>query len=261
MRTTSYLLITALLLCGCGDDSTDPGPASMGGSGGEAGALAEAGPDGQAGAAGQPGEDAQAEEGSTSDGPADSPSEETAAAECKSLALTQEERTLIESGDATTPMTIVTNATPEGDAFLHQIACPIDPKDPTVLLLIERMRVTLAATGSGVGLAGPQVGISRRLFLAERGDLTGSPVDALLNPKITAYSPETWASAEGCLSVPGKQPKVKRSLWVTVDYVRDDGTEVVGETIGSTTNATEQFSARIVQHEYDHLDGILIVDK
>ena len=174
--------------------------------------------------------------------------------------LTSEETDLILSGGADTPMDIVTNETPEGDAFLHEPSVEVDPLDPTVQQLIARMRVTLAAEAGGVGLAAPQVGVHRRIFLAQRTDQAGNPVQAFLNPWIIEYSPETRAASEGCLSVPGANPSVVRSLWVTIDYVGEDAVPVVGETIGSTTAPLVAYAARIVQHEYDHLDGILIVD-
>jgi peptide deformylase len=261
MRALNAWLVVALLsLAACGDDA--PGePAALGGSAGQAGADAAAG--GQAGEAGEAGSDAGEPEGGEQDAALESGADAADSAEpvCLSLALTSEEKLLIEEGDGATAMELVTNATDEGNAFLHQLACPVDPAEPSVKLLLERMRTTLAATGSGVGLAAPQVGISRRLFLAERAELAGSPVQAFINPTITAYSPETASAMEGCLSVPIGQPKVTRSKWVTVDYVSEDGTAVTGETIGSLTSAVAAFSARIVQHEYDHLQGILIVDK
>jgi peptide deformylase len=174
--------------------------------------------------------------------------------------LSTEEIDLILSGGADTPMDIVTNETPEGDAFLHEVSVDVDPTDPTVQQLIARMRRTLAASAGGVGLAAPQVGIHRRIFLAQRTDQAGMPVQAFLNPLIVEVSPETRAAAEGCLSVPGANPSVTRSLWITIDYDGEDAVPVIGETIGSITAALAAYAARIVQHEYDHLEGVLIID-
>jgi peptide deformylase len=157
-------------------------------------------------------------------------------------------------------MDIVTVETPEGDAFLHEPSLPVDPTDPVVRHLIARMRRTLAASFGGVGLAAPQVGIHRRIFLAQRTDQAGRPVQAFLNPWILEYSAETGAMMEGCLSVPDATPIVTRSLTVVVEYDGEDAAHVPEETIGGPRATQAAYAARIVQHEYDHLDGILISD-
>jgi peptide deformylase len=175
--------------------------------------------------------------------------------------LTEEEIALITSGDTSTRMDLVTNETPEGDAFLHEVSLPVDPNDPLVAHLIARMRRTLAASFGGVGIAAPQVGVHRRIFLAQRTDESGSPIRAFINPTIVEYSPETRSEGEGCLSIPGGSGNVERSLIVVVDYVRGDLVPFVGESIGSLTDTNVAYAARIVQHEYDHLEGILFIER
>jgi peptide deformylase len=278
MRFGATILSCFVALCvACGDPASTPsgsadagGSAGVAGSAGEAGQTQDASPGGGAGQAGgagaagaEPGPEAGPEASAEDASDADSAVDYTcvdAGTPTQPPPLTAEESELILAEDDTMPMEIVTNVDPDDDAFLHQIALPIDPNDATVEHLIARMRATLAASAGGVGLAAPQVGISRRLFLAARMDQTGSPVQPFLNPLITAYSPETSAGAEGCLSVPDSNVTVTRSKWVTVSYETADGARLCDELIGSTTSYNAAFTARIVQHEFDHLEGILIVD-
>jgi peptide deformylase len=119
---------------------------------------------------------------------------------------------------------------------------------------------TRARRFGGVGWAAPQVGVHRRIFLAQRTDRDGRPVQAFLNPRITEYSTETETMTEGCLSVPGASPSVERSLEIAIAYDLEDGTHVTDERIGGAAGTQAAYAARIVQHEYDHLEGILIVD-
>jgi peptide deformylase len=174
--------------------------------------------------------------------------------------LTVEEVDFILAAAADQPLPIVKNDNLEGDIFLHQVSDCVDPLDPTVVHLISRMRRTLARSFGGVGLAAPQVGVHRRIFLAQRTDQAGRPVQAFINPWIVEYSAETASASEGCLSVPGASPNVERSLEVVVDHDLEDGSFVAAERIGGAALSEAAYAARIVQHEYDHLEGILIVD-
>jgi len=195
---------------------------------------------------------------------ADADPDETDAAEDDGFAgcppLTVEEVDFILGAGPDDAMDIVTNDTPDGDAFLHELSLCVDPLDSTVGHLVSRMRRTLAASFGGVGLAAPQVGVHRRIFLAQRTDQGGRPVQAFFNPLIVEYSAETGSMTEGCLSVPGASPSIERSLNVVVDYDLEDGAHVTAERIGGARATQAAYAARIVQHEYDHLDGILIVD-
>lgn len=107
----------------------------------------------------------------------------------------------------------------------------------------------------GIGLAAPQVGINKRLMVFnEAGDANKkSEETVLINPKIISKSEETDIQEEGCLSFPMMQGRVIRNLWVEVEYQNIEG--VVGKI------RYEDFAARLFQHEYDHLDKVLLVDR
>jgi peptide deformylase len=101
----------------------------------------------------------------------------------------------------------------------------------------------------GVGVAAPQLGVSKRFFLYHHGGRSFIAV----NPIIEHASEASECALEGCLSLPGRQYQVSRPKVVTVKYVALDG-ELISETL-------DGFAARIFQHEIDHLDGICICDK
>jgi peptide deformylase len=101
----------------------------------------------------------------------------------------------------------------------------------------------------GVGLAGPQVGVMERVFVWELEERHG----AIFNPEIVARSDETELGDEGCLSLPGLLYPVERSLAVRVEGLDEDGRPATLE--------AEGLLARICQHEIDHLDGVLFVDR
>ena len=101
----------------------------------------------------------------------------------------------------------------------------------------------------GVGLAAPQVGVLQRLLVY---DVDDDP-QVLVNPVLDEYSDETEESDEGCLSVPGVTMPVERPV-----SVRVRGFDVTGEPVDFRA---EGFEARVIQHENDHLDGVLIVDR
>lgn len=100
----------------------------------------------------------------------------------------------------------------------------------------------------GLGLAAPQVGLSLRLCLAK----IGARITPLINPSITWKSTEQDIAEEGCLSLPGISVNVKRATHIIVQFIDTKGK--------SQERKLSNLSARIVQHEVDHLDGILIVD-
>lgn len=106
----------------------------------------------------------------------------------------------------------------------------------------------------GVGIAAPQVGINRRVIWVQRFDKPGEPFECYLNVKIDSLGAEMVSGGEGCLSVPPKRGIVKRASKIKVSYI-DPGT---GE---SRSETVEGYTARIFQHECDHLDGILYTDR
>lgn len=144
-----------------------------------------------------------------------------------------------------------------GHPVLRQVAAPIDPKDitgPEVQRLIRDMLETMLEY-SGVGLAAPQVHVPRRLVLCgggedEDGKLT---VRVLINPEITPTTEQMAGMWEGCLSVPGMRGYVERPAAVDVKAFNEKGERVELSLRG--------FPAVVVQHECDHLDGTLYVDR
>jgi peptide deformylase len=166
--------------------------------------------------------------------------------------FSDDERQRILAGPADQPMELVTNDRFEGEQFLRLPARPIDPADPDLPHLLSRMRATVEQE-QGVGIAAPQVGVSRRIVLVQRLDREPDrPFEAYLNPRIGAASDDTVVDWEGCLSVPAGFGQVRRPSTIELTYARTDGT--AWETVSG-------FTARIFQHELDHLDGILFVDR
>ena len=136
-----------------------------------------------------------------------------------------------------------------GDPVLRERAQVVEEVTEVHRRLAADMLETMRATGKGVGLAGNQVGVVERIFVWEVGEEHG----AVINPVITDRSEDTFTDDEGCLSLPGIYYPVERSLRVTVEGVDENGTSVKLE--------AEEFMARVCQHEIDHLDGVLFVDR
>jgi peptide deformylase len=137
-----------------------------------------------------------------------------------------------------------------GHPVLRQIAKPITLATQEIQELIGRM-TRIMREAHGLGLAAPQVGVSLRLFIYDAGDKKGLRV--LINPVIVSARDEQTDPPEGCLSIPGLQGVVKRS-----NQIRVKGYD--GRLKPVTINATE-LEARVIQHEIDHLDGILFFDR
>jgi peptide deformylase len=135
-----------------------------------------------------------------------------------------------------------------GDAVLRMKAREIEEVDDDVRRLAERM-TTLMHEAQGVGLAATQVGVLQRIFVfVDEGEDR-----VLVNPVITKRSSETGVDDEGCLSLRDVLVPVERACKVTIEGMDADGEPVSYE--------VELPSSRIVQHELDHLDGVLIIDR
>jgi len=130
--------------------------------------------------------------------------------------------------------------------FLHKISKPVEVFDKKLFELLDDLKDTLAIE-DGVGLAAPQVGILKRVIICE---LDGKIVE-MVNPKIVKKEGEL-NDKEGCLSVKGRQYLICRPEKITVKYLDRNAVE--------KTLKLKEFEARIVSHEIDHLDGILITD-
>ena len=141
-----------------------------------------------------------------------------------------------------------------GEPLLRQVAAPVLRFDAELAALVADMDDTMRAQ-SGAGLAAPQIGVSLRVVIFELKDnprypqLTPVPYTVLVNPELTVLDQEQEEGWEGCLSVPGMRGLVPRYR-----RLRYRGFDAAGAPIDRTV---EGFHARVVQHEVDHLDGIL----
>ena len=137
---------------------------------------------------------------------------------------------------------------------------PVVHFDKPLERIVKRLVPTMRQA-DGVGLAAPQVGLSRSLAVIEyvpRADRTARstkpiPLHAIINPTILNYGGELDELAEGCLSCPDIELLVRRSTTIVVEFFSIDGKK--------TTKTVRGFAARIYQHEIDHLNGTLILDK
>ncbi|MBR2627244.1 MAG: peptide deformylase [Peptococcaceae bacterium] len=141
------------------------------------------------------------------------------------------------------------NIVTKEDKLLRKKSQVVPEITPNVIKLLDRMQETMYAA-NGVGLAAPQVGILKRVIVVDIGE-DGPGVLRLINPEILERS--GWQNGpEGCLSCPGMYGDVKRSQYVKVKALNEQGEEIIIE--------AEDFLARALQHEIDHLEGILFID-
>jgi peptide deformylase len=133
---------------------------------------------------------------------------------------------------------------------LKSRATPVDQFDDALRAQVARMG-GLMNDALGVGLAAPQVGLSQRLLVYRVGQ--DAPLIALINPEVEWKSDEEEALEEGCLSIPGITVDVERPVHVRVKAQDETGAERRVEASG--------LEARVIQHEIDHLDGVLILDR
>ncbi|MFM1878425.1 MAG: hypothetical protein RLZZ241_1291 [Bacteroidota bacterium] len=152
-----------------------------------------------------------------------------------------------------------------GDPVLRKLADPIDSDYPQLATLIENMWETMYHA-SGVGLAAPQIGLPIRLFVIDAspfGEDEDLPVAereflknfkrVFINAKIESESGDFWAFNEGCLSIPDVREEVTRQESVRLTFQ--------DESFNTHSEVFEGLLARIIQHEYDHIEGILFTDK
>lgn len=148
-----------------------------------------------------------------------------------------------------------------GDPVLRKIAAEIGPEYEGLHTLIENMFETMYHS-NGVGLAAPQIGLSIRLFIVdttpasdEKDEEAASekPVKKVfINPLMLKEFGKPWNFTEGCLSIPGVREDVKRDDQIELSYM--------DENFIAHTEVFDGFLARVIQHEYDHLQGILFID-
>jgi peptide deformylase len=136
-----------------------------------------------------------------------------------------------------------------GDPVLKQQARAVEELTGDLVPIVHGMYETMAIE-EGVGLAAPQVGVRKRIFTYDLHE--GDGPNVVINPEIVETSGEQ-AEQEGCLSVPGFRFEVVRAARVTMRGLDLDGIEVVLE--------GDDLLARMIQHEIDHLDGVLVLDR
>ncbi|MBT8196166.1 MAG: peptide deformylase [Bacteroidia bacterium] len=144
-----------------------------------------------------------------------------------------------------------------GDPVLKKEAEEIDENYPDLDKLIENMFETMY-NAAGVGLAAPQIGKSIRLFIVDASPFAEEEKDledfkrVFINPEILDEDGKKWSFNEGCLSIPGVREDVNRQPELEIEYY-DEHFELKTEKLTG-------LAARVVQHEYDHIDGILFTD-
>jgi len=136
-----------------------------------------------------------------------------------------------------------------GDPVLREKSKNVEKIDDDIREILDGMIETMRDI-SGIGLAAPQVGINLRMFVVEAEE---GVVKKVINPEFLEYSKDCVDHEEGCLSVPGIHKKVKRPESLKVRYLNENGESIEEE--------LEELWARAFQHENDHLEGILFVDK
>ena len=169
---------------------------------------------------------------------------------------TEGERQLITEGEGV--MRVLTVEDTLDLAVLRAISIDLPVKEiasETFNTLARRMLATVTSPEQdGVGIAAPQVGLNRRVIAVQRFDKPGEPFEVYPNIRITGMHGPEELGAEGCLSVPGRRGNVMRSRNVDIAYVHP-------RTLKDTVESVHGFTAVIFQHECDHLDGVLYIDK
>lgn len=137
------------------------------------------------------------------------------------------------------------------DLLLKQPTVPVGEINQEIRDLVEEMIAVMRAE-RGIGLAAPQIGSPARIFVVEAKVACMSAPAVFINPTLLLLSEEKETAVEGCLSCPGMQVKVERSSSISIDATDLDGNKFFVD--------AEGLYARVIQHEYDHLQGRLIAD-
>ena len=209
------------------------------------------------------------------------------AAACGNLGLTREELRTIDSADSNGIMRVLT-VYDRADSLVLRTQCAdfaeedlaamfTDSLSPCARLASQLVATVTSPEQDGVGIAGPQVGLSRRIVAVQRFDKPGSPFEVYPNIRIVEARGKRRTGAEGCLSVPGRRGIVERWDSVVISYAKAAETlraEVGNESLMTgnaediaapdweyVTETVGGFTAVIFQHECDHLDGILYTDR
>lgn len=138
-----------------------------------------------------------------------------------------------------------------GDPILREKSSEVETIDNSIQEILNNMVETMYEK-KGVGLAAPQVGINKRIFVCDWSG-EGEALRKVINPGLTPLTDELIDWEEGCLSVPGIYKKVERPKKIKVEYLNEKGEKICEE--------LEGFPAIVMQHEFDHLNAILFIDK
>lgn len=138
------------------------------------------------------------------------------------------------------------------DPILRTTCKPLEQVDKHHQDLIKNMFITMYES-NGVGLAAPQIGINKRIFVLDAGarEEVKNPI-AMINPVITNIKKDLSTFEEGCLSFPGHYAELERPDEITIEYLDQNNKK--------KTLHAKDFTSRIIQHEMDHIEGILFVD-
>ena len=142
-----------------------------------------------------------------------------------------------------------------GDPVLKKVGTDIDENYPELKVLIANMFDTMYYA-NGVGLAAPQIGLPIRLFIVDTGeeeDGTPGYKRVFINARIVEETGEPWSFNEGCLSIPDIRENIMRKPNIKVNYFDENWVE--------HTEDVDGLPARVIQHEYDHIEGKLFTDK
>lgn len=143
-----------------------------------------------------------------------------------------------------------------GQSVLRKQTEELEKSDESLQELLDNMFETMYAS-NGIGLAAPQIGLAKRLFIVDGSEIEGIQPEgfkeAFINPLIEEEFGEEWEFEEGCLSIPDVRAYVKRKGELTIRYYNREWQEQV--------KTFDDITARIIQHEYDHIEGVLFTDR
>lgn len=179
------------------------------------------------------------------------------------MAFTERELEIIRNGNSETSFRVLLTTDAIDSFTLRMKSSDIDidsiTADDDLQLLIERLIVTMNEEG-GVGIAAPQVGVLKNIFIFIRIDKPNYPIQVAINPKIVDFPSETICfEGDGCLSIPNISANSIRFPWVEVEYWDEYGNFHKERLEGYSRSG--DFTSIIFQHEFDHLNGILFTDK
>ena len=172
--------------------------------------------------------------------------------------FSKHEKKIIYQENENTPFRVLQITNHEDSVFLRALCSDIDITSSDLQLFISRLKATLISE-NGVGIAAPQVGILKNIFLFIRSE-SPENIFVAINPKIVNHPDETICfERDGCLSIPDISGNSIRYRWIEVKYYNEEGI-LVREKLEGYSRETG-FTSIVFQHEYDHLRGVLFVDK